>query len=75
MAAVEKIEGRRKPDDFFGHRDRTLCNASVKSYNPKNRSEKVTVSPQGEIVTNLRSGHAAVFSHTHHGVAFTLYYI
>ena len=22
-AAVEKIEGKRKPDDFFGHRNRT----------------------------------------------------
>ena len=25
MAAVEKIEEKRKPDDFFGHRNKTHC--------------------------------------------------
>ena len=29
MAAVEKIEDQRKPDDFFGHRNRIAASAAV----------------------------------------------
>ena len=29
MAAVEKIEDKRKPDDFFGHRNREYNKAYI----------------------------------------------